>query len=222
MKPNVIPMICSISLALLFHALWLSLRLSTPEPQSFNPPPVVSAFFRELPGSWSPTLFSLPSPTGFSGAMKKNNLHTAPPLESPLDLTGSVRLSMPDLSLSQELNRSFAPEESRLKTLGFSIQPSQPDRVPEWSFVFLDDPEIESRLSRLPQEVPERIPFELNGEMTFDESGRLLSMIMEPTSFQDPVAGEAIRILRRIQAPEAPAERRMRFRFSYLPGGNQK
>ena len=217
-----LPLLISFLMALLVHGLWTSVSLRSPQPAAPPSPPQVTAYFRELPGGWSPTLFSLRSPAGFSGAMRENAVRTAPPLQSPLALTESIRLPLPDESFFLRESGELPRTDTQLQTLHFPFSPPAVTlEEPGWSLRFPDHPELEIRLSRLPETVPARVPFGVTGEMTFDASGRLASLVLDPALRQDALIPEVNRVLRRVQVPTASPGKRMRFDFRYTPAGGR-
>lgn len=216
-----LPVLICFLLALLVHGLWMSLSLRSPQAAAPPSPPQVTAYFRELPGGWSPTLFSLPSPAGFSGAMRENAVRTAPPLQSPLALTESIRLPLPDQEWFLRESGAIPRPDTALQTVQFPFTPPAVTVEEGWSLRFPDYPELEVRLSRLPGQTPERLPFGLTGEMSFDASGRLTSLVVDPSPQQDPLLPGVNRVLRRVRVPEATPEERMRFRFWYTPTGGR-
>lgn len=219
---NTIPMVGCFTLAAVLHGFWLSVSLESP-PQTSRPHPTrVTAYFEELPGGWSPTLFSLPSPTGFSGAMKENRLRTAPPLQSPLTLTEDIRVPVPKFSLRPEAVLEMPRDVEGYVIPPYTVPGKTASAVERWSLVFPEDPRLEARLSRLPQERPEILPYTISGEMAFDASGRLASLLVDPSSQEDPADISIIRTLRRVRAPLAPPGRWIRFSFTYSNTGAEK
>lgn len=216
---NSIPLLGSFSLALVLHGFWFSISLESPQSIDRPTPARVTAFFEELPGGWSPTLFSLPSPTGFSGAMKDNRLRTAPPLQSPLDLTESIRIPVPKFSLRPESTLEM-PRNIRGRALLSTPLPAMatPGRE-KWSISFPDAPELEPRLSRLPENTPENVPFRVSGSMSFDASGRLVSLLVDPASQEDAADLNSIHVLRRVQVSNATPGEWVRFHFTFATRG---
>lgn len=203
-------------LAAAAHVLWLLTPLEYPQPPVRKEAPVVTAYVRELPGGWSPTLFSLPSPTGFSGAMKEESFHTVPPLQSPLRLTESLRASPPEVNLPEQ---PMTWGERRTPTPLETVLPPPDSAAPPeragWRVDFLNGPDTEVRITRLPGETPQNGKLELSGEVSFDVSGRVSSLLVHSTKKQDASVREAVNALRRMRAPDAPPDYRFRFRFSY-------
>ena len=207
----------SLFLAAGVHACWLLMDLSSPEPGDPAPLPQVVAFSSQTAGGWSPTLFSLPSLTGFSGAMRDQSLQSAPPLVSPLRLTEDIRYERnpPEMSLP-ELDAGRVPfSDSVLSRVTGEAEPSGLE--PGWQLSFPDGNALEVEWSRVPAGVPEDGGFELVGEISFDESGRVSSLLLHPPLPEDPVTSEAMQTLRRIRSLEEKPSQQVRFRYRYQP-----
>lgn len=213
---GVFPLGLSLVIASLLHLIWFSIPINVPQKTTMAQPPVVTAFLRELPGGWSPTLFSLPSPTGFSGAIKQSDLQVAPPLQSPLHLTESIRLSSTALPpTASSPFPSFSDTQTGVFSSIFPFPEPEPTAVSGWLFQLEEEVPFDVRISRLPQRVPDEVHFEVRGQIFFDESGRLESLLIDPPHRDTQVFQEAVQVLRRLQAPNSDAGRPYRFRFSY-------
>lgn len=210
-------LLLSFGAAVLLHALWGMMPISMPAAAEEEDPPQVTAYIQALPGGWSPTLFSLPSITGFSGAMKQDRFETAPPLQSPLELTEEIRIhaagpideaSAPSLSLGR-------PTHVRSVLLPAPAVPEPASSGWRLSFPLLPDRSV--RLSRLPARRPQSGSLDLSGDVQFDASGRVQSLVVHPpVPSGDPAVQEAVRALRRVRVDNSvQAGQPYRFQFRY-------
>ena len=210
--------------ALVFHAAWLAIPLGRPASRPLPEPPTVTALVERIPGGWSPTLFSLPSVTGFSGAMKQDRFQTLPPLQSPLNLTGTVKVPFPEASFWDPVPLALPPSSSLPLSAQLELPDAQPPAsMPMWSLELPDLALAPLRLSRRPEQEPSVPRLDLTGEIAFSEGGRVSSLVVHPPVPRDPAVQGMIRVLRRVRSgSDYPVHQPLRFRFSYRSGDSSR
>jgi hypothetical protein len=204
-------------LVILTHASWLFMPLGK-WPELPTPTfPALTAFSK--PGSqvWSPILFSLPSPTGFSGVTRADPVAILPPLQSPLDLNTRHPLNLDEWFPASPLPPAAAHPVMPLTPAAFP-QPSGP-RVTGyvWTLRILENDNPNFLAIRLPRVPAEARALSLEGILDFDRYGQVSHLLIDPPGSP---AGQRTEItqslmLMRLRPEDAPA--RLRFRLSLEP-----
>lgn len=210
--------VLALSASLLAHAVWLIPPQHHPAPAS-SPPTIKLYAYPNLDTSvWSPTLFSLPSALGFSGAMRPSTSNVLPPLKSP------VRISqLTPVNIEILFPEPVIKEKIQLQTLlPITVPPTgfAADSVPEiyaWRLEVLDAPDIRLELNRLPGVPPFQGGVVLTGTMTFDPGGQVQSLLLDPPVMYPDLRPQIIRSLRRVRRLRGNGTQRIRFRFAYAP-----
>jgi|GEM_PF-1589444 len=208
----------ALSLTLMVHGLWLVI----PQPKLVHIKSSQKIRLYAYPNldtqAWSPTLFSLPSPLGFSGAIRKSSTNIVPPLQSPVVLNKAYPLKMtdvfPDPGLQSPLN--FSGE------LPITIYPSTPLQVApiqksQWRFRVLEGSESEFELSRLPGAPLNRKTMVITGSMSFDGNGQVQTLVLDNPTQAGDLRPQLLRSLRRIRQRTPQENSHIRFRFDYSP-----
>ncbi|MGA0369714.1 MAG: hypothetical protein ACO3N7_09730, partial [Kiritimatiellia bacterium] len=171
----------AVSLTLMVHALWLVFPqprpVPAPEPRSVR----LFAYPNLDARTWSPTLFSLPSSLGFSGAIRPNSNNVRPPLQSPLSLIDSAPLDLsrifPEPGLKYDPPREWLlPVTSAAYTDPLPFSKNTPY---VWTLKVLEGV-ADLELNRLPPSPGDKLTLVLTGEMTFDAGGQITSLFLDP------------------------------------------
>ncbi len=209
--------ILALSLSVTVHALWLLPPQELPPQQ---PPPKESRLYAYLnldARTWSPTLFSLPSSLGFSGAIEQNASNVEPPLKSPVQLTRLEPVNLTELFDDAVLHPPLAMR-SNLPITVFTKSESalRPEFPSVWRLKVLEGPPSKLELTRLPPE-PSSGSVVVSGAMTFDQGGQLTSLILDPVDLPPNLRSDIVRVLRRVRREGSKTEARIRFRFAFAP-----
>lgn len=210
----------AVSLTVIVHVVWLVIPQKEmtlrPEPKGVR----LYAYPNLDARAWSPTLFSLPSSLGFSGAIRKNTNNVLPPLKSPLKLTTLSPVDLTALFPEPGLEKVM-PVRSRLPV---TVRVDSPEELAEppsfvWTLQVLEGKGSRLELNRLPAPPADGNALVLNGVMTFDPAGQITSLFLEPNSLKGSTRAQIIRALRRVRRSGEATEGRIRFRFAYQPAG---
>ncbi|MDF3128902.1 hypothetical protein P0Y35_06820 [Kiritimatiellaeota bacterium B1221] len=220
--PSWILPILAVSLSLTVHALWLLPPQALPPAQPAPQESRLYAYLNLDARTWSPTLFSLPSSLGFSGAIEQNASNVEPPLKSPVQLT---RLEPVNLSLLFDdavLHPPLAMQSQLPVTVYSDHRPASKPAFPSvWRLQVLEGPSSKLELSRLPPE-PSGGSVVVTGDMTFDQGGQLTSLILDPMDLPENLRSDIVRVLRRVRREGSQIEARIRFRFSFAPSEGEE
>lgn len=210
--------ILALSASVLVHALWLIPPQKQPDVQVKSQALRLYAYPNLDTRVWSPTLFSLPSSLGFSGAIRQNTSNVLPPLKSPVRINHPTPLQMeamfPDPGLRTELNL-----QTRLPvTLQLTEKTStRPDMVYAWRLDTPEHPDIRLELNRSPGIPPSEGPVVITGTLVFDPGGQVKSLLLDPPMLYPDLRPQVIRSLRRVRRLNGSGSQRLRFRFAYVP-----
>ena len=208
----------AVVLSLLVHALWLISPQKQPELQP--KPQIVRLYaYPNLDTRvWSPTLFSLPSSLGFSGAIRQNTSNVLPPLKSPVRISHPTPLQIEAMFPDTGIQR----EPSLRNRLPVTVQPMErtpaaKDLVYAWKLDTPDHPDILLELNRAPGIPPSEGPVVITGTLVFDPGGQVQSMMLDPPVLYPGLRPQVIRSLRRVRRLNGSDTQRIRFRFAYVP-----
>lgn len=220
LKSNAFCGLVSLLTAVLLHALWLMMPWSRPLRPSEPPPRTVLNFQPESTGFlWSPTLFSLPTSLGFSGARDRQSQTVAmPPLESPLDLSmpmSSMPMDLlpPAASPMQRMTPRFAPLTSETAELPPESRPG-PHR---WTLTFTSEDAPELLVFRPPRIPVSPVTLKISGVMHFDEHGQVKHLLVDPPGPPTPLRQETLQSLRLARIPRGLGPVRTRFALNLQP-----
>ncbi|MCC5850552.1 MAG: hypothetical protein JJU29_20895 [Verrucomicrobia bacterium] len=220
LKSNLAHGVISVLTALFLHALWLMMPLSKPQRPATSPTRTVLNFQPESTGFlWSPTLFSLPTSMGFSGARDRQSQTVAmPPLESPLDLAMSLDLAPANLLPSPTLPmQSMQPRFAPLTPAAEEFPPESRSGPYRWRLSFTSDEAPELQVFRPPRIPLSPVTLNITGVMHFDEYGQVSHLLVDPPGPPPPLRQELLQSLRlaRIQRGLGPV--RARFQLNLQP-----
>lgn len=215
--------ILALSLAVLVHGLWLVAPQYPPEIAARPHKVRLYAYPNLDTRVWSPTLFSLPSSMGFSGAMRQNASNVLPPLKSPVRISRPTEVSM-DLLFTEPVLQNELPLRSNLPV---TLPPiALPVESAAWGYVWqldaLNGPKSQLEINRLPVSPPGGGPLVVTGTFDFDRGGQVQSLILDPPALSPDLRTQVIRALRRVRQIKPAAPRRVRFRFAYVPAAEEE
>jgi hypothetical protein len=208
----------SLAASLLLHAVWSLPRVRMPTAVPARP--ALAMTLRQVRGSdeWRPVLFSLPSPDGFSGVIRRLDTRLSPPLETPVTLIEPSPFQPLDFGETARLP-DFPLREDAVTLL----TPTPPEPVPQqperggWTLRFPDRPDLRVVLARDPRIQNPREPVRLSGDMTFDPDGRLLSLLFEPHNRSAREMDLLLPDVRQVTLPSRAGAGRYRFELEYRP-----
>jgi len=204
--------------ALLLHGGWLLMPLPELRPREGFPLASIHLLSETPPWVWTPTIFSLPTRFGFSGAMYRDTSIVEPPLESPVDLSVSSWLHEEGPRPPPEL-----PPPADTPAFGLltpvpaeSPAPTEP-QVLRWSLVFPEQSLTPLSGFRPPQAPTLTRAVHLEGALEFDEFGMVSHVLLARNPLNDAERREVLRSLRSHRIPRGLPPARHNFRLSYLP-----
>ncbi|WFB37388.1 hypothetical protein P3T73_06400 [Kiritimatiellota bacterium B12222] len=205
-------------LAFMVHALWVVIPQPHLHRETVVPKGKLYAYPNLDTQRWSPTLFSLPSPLGFSGAIRQREPNVLPPLKSSLILHSPSVVNLDDFFETPGLDIPLSPV-SHLPITVYSEAKVLPQPVLSfsWRLTILDGDDLDYEMVRLPGPPQSARAVVLHGTMTFDASGQVSSLILDPPLLPQETRSAVLRSLRRVRRLKGEGETRIRFRFAYEP-----
>lgn len=217
-SPSWVLPVLALSLAVMAHAVWLLV----PQPAISLRKPVKAIRLYAYPNldtqAWSPTLFSLPSPLGFSGAIRQRTSNVIPPLTSPVVLNQTFPFNMedvfPDPGMKSNPDNSTALPVMVDPSRAFPEEESRPF---EWSFRASKGRSADFELTRLPDAPPHGKVMVVTGIILFDLNGQVMSLLFDSPDSLGQMRPQILRSLRRLRWLTGGKESLVRFRFEYTP-----
>lgn len=210
--------ILTLGISVLVHSVWSLPDLELPTVMVSESAPPVAILQGKESAEWIPVMFSLPSPDGFSGVVRRLDTNLSPPLSSPLQLTGPASVDplqeKPRASLS-----AFPLETTSLTVMGpHKKRPADSAKTQEgWRLWFPDRPDLRVVLIRDSRIQNPDSAVRLSGEMHFDRFGRLQNLFFEPHSLPAREMDLLLPDVRQIGISQREAPARFRFELTYTP-----
>jgi hypothetical protein len=210
-----VPLI-AVTVSLVVHGLWALLPFPQLEPVSYIPPPPLRAIPNLDTHVWSPTLFSLPSPVGFSAVLKSMPEPAPAPLQSPLQLLSAYVLDLNGLFPTNGL----PPLSSGRPPLAAVFPPARPApslTARSWELRSHAGAELPVQLTRLLPAPPDGRTLVLTGSLRFDRTGQVETLRLDPPAPAPPeFARDLAAALRRSRLPRGMGPADYVFRLAYV------
>jgi hypothetical protein len=210
--------ILSLLVAVAVHGIWAVMPLHLPTPVQGVSAPFITAVTSGEVKDWTPVLFSLPSPDGFSSVVKHVTANVQAPLTSTLELTQRHALDASQFFDQKGLPAFSAGSHYTPVTVEAArVSKAESPLSTGWNLQVVGRPDFPLQFYRdIRIENPERV-FELTGEMRFDSFGQVESLFFDPASSPAGVVRSVLPDLRLVRIPRAFAPARLRVRLTYQP-----